>query len=144
MAEVSTLLENTSAATLRLPLWRSLPQVVRYGVAACSTQVVYLSALAAGLWASLPLLGAMVTAQVAAMGWAFPLYRGVVFEASGSIWRQLARFWSVWWSGMAISFIGVPLLVHRGGVAPMLAQILVLGVVGIWSFLGHRFFSFRR
>ncbi|MFQ6172860.1 GtrA family protein [Oryzobacter sp. R7] len=124
--------------------WAALPLVVRYLVGGSGTQVVYLGALGALLQAPLHYMAALAVAQVVAMVFAFPLYRGVVFASDGPWRRQLLAFAGVWWTGTVMSVVGVPLLVETAGLDPLLAQVLVLGVVLTWSFLGHTRLTFRR
>ncbi len=125
-------------------LWRALPVVVRYGLTGGVTQLIYLGVLGGALVAGTHYLGGLVLAQLAAMSFAFPAYRGLVFNASGSWTRQVIAFAGVWWTGAAMSFIGVPALVEVADVPPFRAQLLVLVVVVTVSFVGHRTVTFRR
>ena len=124
--------------------WQTLPTVVRYGVAGGVTQVIYLSTMSVALFLSAHYLLALLLAQVAAICFAFPVYRNLVFVAEGSLVRQLGTFLGVWWTGAAMSLLGVPALVEVAGLPPLTAQVLVLVVVVIASFLGHRNVTFRR
>ncbi len=117
---------------------------MRYGVVGGLTQVVYLSVLGAALAAGVHYVVGLVVAQVAAMSFAFPAYRGQVFRATGPLGRQLLSFLGVWWTGAALSLVGVPLLVELRGLRPFVAQLAVLVVVVTLSFLGHRQVTFRR
>ncbi|MGG5258032.1 GtrA family protein [Phycicoccus avicenniae] len=124
--------------------WAALPTVLRYGVVGGVTQVVYLSVLGGGLVLGAHYLLALVTAQLAAIVFAFPAYRGLVFQATGPIGRQLVTFLGVWWSGALTSIVGVPLCVEALGLRPFVAQLLVLVLVVGLSFLGHLRVTFRR
>lgn len=122
--------------------WASLPVVVRYGVAGLGTQGVYLTALWLALVGGMHYVLAISVAQVTAMAFAFPTYRSKVFEQRGSIPRQFVAFVGVWWTGAAMSFIGVPVLVESLGMHPLPAQLCVLVVVVVSSFLAHRRLTF--
>lgn len=123
--------------------WATLPVVVRYGVVGGLTQVVYLSVLGATLALGAHYLLALAAAQVSAIAFAFPAYRGLVFDATGPLGRQLATFLGIWWTGAAMSLVGVPLCVEALGLQPFVAQLLVLVAVVTFSFLGHLRVTFR-
>ena len=124
--------------------WETLPTVVRYGLAGGATQVIYLSTMFSALFVDVHYVAALLLAQVAAICFAFPVYRNLVFVARGSLLRQLGTFLGVWWTGAAMSLLGVPALVEVAGLRPMTAQLLVLVVVVGASYLGHRTMTFRR
>jgi putative flippase GtrA len=123
--------------------WQSCPTVLRYAVAGGSTQVVYLSVLAAALATGLYYMFSLLLAQILAISYAFPVYRRYVFVARGPIARQFLTFIGIWWTGAVMSFVGVPLLVEGLGVRPFLAQLLVFIPVFTFSFLGHFKVTFR-
>lgn len=124
--------------------WQALPTVIRYGLAGGVTQAIYLTTMAVALWAGTYYLGALVLAQVAAITFAFPAYRNLVFVAQGSVLRQLGTFMGVWWTGAAMSLVGVPALVEIAGLPPLVAQVVVLTFVVLMSYLGHRTMTFSR
>ncbi|MBT9255913.1 GtrA family protein [Phycicoccus sp. MAQZ13P-2] len=134
---------RASGALLRRS-WAELPVVVRYAVVGGVTQAVYLSTLAGGLAVGAHYLVALVVAQLVAMAFAFPAYRGQVFRADGPLRRQLVAFVGVWWTGAALSLGGVPALVELGHLPPLPAQLLVLVLVVGLSFVGHLRVTFRR
>lgn len=145
MAELASVAVPTSAHPLRIAtLWGRLPVLVRYAIAGGTTQVIYLSVLGLALLAKAPYMAALVLAQLAAMSFAFPTYRGLVFAVDGSWRRQAVAFLSIWWTGAALSLTGVPLLVEALGLSPFPAQLLVLCLVVTLSFIGHRNVTFRR
>lgn len=74
---------------------------------------------------------------------AFVLHRRFVFRVTGHVWRDLARFESVYLVSLGINAIALPLLVTLG-VPRLLAQALITVVTAVLSYIGHRFFSFRR
>ena len=74
---------------------------------------------------------------------AYLLYRRFVFRVRGHFWRDLARFESVYLVQLAFNAVALPLLVALG--APRIpAQFGILFIAAIGSYLGHKFFSFRR
>ncbi len=117
--------------------------VVRYGMAGIVTQIVYLSVLTAALATGWHYLVGMALAQVGAIAFAFPTYRARVFRSGGRVLPQFATFLGVWWTGVAMSFVGVPLLVEGAGLRPLPAQLVVLVGVVTMSFLSHRGLTFR-
>jgi putative flippase GtrA len=123
--------------------WGGVPVIVRYGIAGMVTQIVYLSVLGAALALNWHYLLAMSLGQVCAIAFAFPTYRAQVFRSDGPWLPQLAKFLGVWWTGVAISFVGVPLLVEGFHVHPFPAQLVMLVGVVVMSFLSHRGITFR-
>ena len=124
--------------------WHALPTVIRYGLAGGVTQAVYLTTMAVAMWGGTHYLLALALAQVAAITFAFPTYRNLVFVAEGSVLRQFGSFMGVWWTGAAMSLVGVPVLVELAGLPPLGAQVIVLTFVVLASYLGHRTITFRR
>jgi putative flippase GtrA len=144
MAKSGVVTARSRSRLLRMPrAWHQLPVVMRYALAAGVTQVLYLTALALGLAAELPYVAAIAVAQVIAIAYAFPVYRRQVFDVRGEISRQFATFLGVWWSGAAMSFVGVPLLVELAHLGPFTAQVLVLLAVFSYTFAAHAGLTFR-
>jgi putative flippase GtrA len=85
----------------------------------------------------------MVT-HVASVLIAFVLYRRLVFQVHGGVWRDLARFELVYLSALGVNFVLLPLLVEIAGIPVLPAQLLVVGVTAAMSFVGHKHLSFRR
>lgn len=145
MAQVATAAAPTRDLSRRVRShWSALPVVIRYGIAGGATQVVYLGVLGGALAGGAFYMGALLVAQLAAMSFAFPVYRGLVFRAHGPLPRQILAFLGVWWSGAVTSLVGVPLLVETVHVGAFLAQIAVLCVVVSLSFLTHLRVTFRQ
>jgi putative flippase GtrA len=117
--------------------------VVRYGLAGGVTQIVYISVLMGTLAVGWHYLAGIGVAQVCAISFAFPTYRERVFCSNGRVLPQLWKFLGVWWTGAAMSFVGVPLMVEGLGIRPLPAQLLVLVGVVAMSFLSHRGITFR-
>ena len=117
---------------------------VRYLVVAGSISVLSWAMVALGLSFGWHYMIATVFSQLAPIPVAFPAYRRFVFESQGPLRGDLFRFMIVWGTGMIAPIAAAPLLVEGLGMNPVLAQIVITVVVAIGSFLGHRFFSFRR
>lgn len=91
-------------------------------------------------------VGSLVTlaiAHVIGVAVAFILYRRFVFIVHGHVLRDLARFESVYLVSLAINAVALPALVELGW-NRIIAQGLILVVTTAISYLGHRYFSFRR
>jgi putative flippase GtrA len=96
---------------------------------------------------SLGALGPLVcllAAHLVVSTFAFYLYRRLVFGVSGSIVRDYLRFQSVYAVSLALN--GVLLWVTTGVLHwnAYAAQALVVTLITIGSYFGHRYFSFRR
>ena len=74
---------------------------------------------------------------------AFVLHRRFVFRVTGHVWRDLARFESVYLVSLGINAVTLPVLVALG-VPRILAQACILVATTVLSYVGHRYFSFRR
>lgn len=75
---------------------------------------------------------------------AFVLYRTLVFRVRGHVWRDLARFESVYLVSIGVNAVLLPLLVEVAGLPVLFAQFLIVFVTTMISYFGHRYFSFRR
>lgn len=122
----------------------TLRTLVRYTLTGVLTQVVYLSLIALALLLGAHYLVAIVVAQAVALSFVFPVYRRRVFRSTGPVLPQLVTFLGVWGVGAAMSLIGVPLLVELGGVPPFPAQLVVLAVIFVFSFVSHHRVTFRQ
>ncbi len=100
--------------------------------------------VALGLWWGWHYMAATVFSQFGPIPLAFPAYRRFVFRSTGSVWGDFVRFVSVWTSGMVFSILGAPVMVEGLHLNPVVAQIVITALVAIGSYLGHRFFTFRR
>jgi putative flippase GtrA len=88
-------------------------------------------------------LGTLACAHVAGVLSAFVLYRRFVFRVKGHVWRDLARFESVYLVALGINSIALPALVGLGA-NRIFAQAGITLVLTVLSYFGHRNFSFRR
>lgn len=75
---------------------------------------------------------------------AFVVYRRGVFQVTGSLWADLARFESVYLVALAVNAVLLPLLVEVGGLPVIGSQAIVVVATSLVSFFGHKRFSFRR
>lgn len=102
------------------------------------------AALAPG-WA--PVLHNTVTlgcAHVLSVVIAFVLYRTLVFRVTGHVWADLVRFESVYLVSLGINWVLLNLLTVVFRLPAVLAQAIVVGIIAMISFFGHKHFSFRR
>jgi len=86
----------------------------------------------------------LLLAHLVASSIAFVLHRRVVFRVSGQIVVDYVRFQSIYVIPLSINAIVLPLLVRVGGVNVYLAQLLFTVVSVCISYIGHKYFSFRR
>lgn len=119
-------------------------QAVRYVIVAGITALVYLGLIAGGLALNIQYFLAIVVAQLITIVGAFPFYRRFIFESSSPIMLDFVRFITVWSSGMIAGLIVTPVLVETLRWNPLIAQVVAIAVVSVFSFLGHRYFSFRK
>lgn len=118
-------------------------QTIKYFCAAGGVMVFYLTLYSVGVLVGVHYFVSILFAQVAAISIAFPLYRNVVFASKGKVLADFAKFLSVWATGALAGLLATPLLVEVWGVEPITAQVVSVVVVGVGSFLAHKFFSFR-
>jgi putative flippase GtrA len=87
---------------------------------------------------------ALVCSHVIAVLIAFVLYRFVVFRVRGHVLSDLWRFETVYLAALAVNLVLLPVLVEFAHLAPLMAQVLILVVTTMMSWVGHKNFSFRR
>lgn len=77
---------------------------------------------------------------------AFVLHRRFTFAVSGraSLVADFLRFESVYVVMLAANAVLLPVLVEIAGWSSLVAQAAIIVVTTIMSYLGHKFFSFRR
>lgn len=88
-------------------------------------------------------LGVLFCSHVIGVLFAFVLYRKFVFKVKGHVWRDLARFESVYLVSIGINAVVLPILVNLGW-NRILAQLSILIVTTLISYFGHKGFSFKR
>jgi putative flippase GtrA len=92
------------------------------------------------------IVGSLVTlaiAHVIGVLFAFVMHRRFVFKVRGHVWRDLARFESVYLVALGINAVVLPILVQLG-VERIIAQAIITIATTVLSYVGHRYFSFRR
>lgn len=92
------------------------------------------------VWGS---LATLLASHILGVLWAFILYRRFVFRVRGHVWRDLARFETVYLTALGINTVTLPLLVQLG-TNRIVAQAIITLVLTVLSYFGHRHFSFRR
>lgn len=75
---------------------------------------------------------------------AFVLHRTFVFKVQGNLVRDFAGFVVVNSTGLGLNLMLMFVAVSLLGAPPIPAQIVVLALVAIATFFGHRHISFRR
>ncbi|MFD4460758.1 GtrA family protein [Nocardia sp. NPDC058480] len=75
---------------------------------------------------------------------AFVLHRTLVFRVHGHLVRDILAFCGVNASGLVLNVILVELAVTVLGFPAAPASVIVMGLVAVLSFFGHRYISFRR
>lgn len=93
-----------------------------------------------------PIVGSLVVlaiSHVLGVLFAFVMHRRFVFRVRGHVWRDLARFESVYLVSLAINAVTLPALVHLG-LDRIIAQAIIVAATTVLSYVGHRYYSFRR
>lgn len=88
--------------------------------------------------------GALYGSYALASILAFFLYRRFVFHVTGNAWAMFLRFQSVYIVSLVINTLALPLLIEVLGWNPLVAQFAITFVTTMVSYVGHKFFSFRR
>lgn len=87
---------------------------------------------------------ALVAAHIISVLVAFVGYRMIVFRVRGQVFKDLARFWSVYALVLGFNIVALPLLVELAGLHVFLAQGIFALVTAVVSYLAHGHFSFKR
>jgi putative flippase GtrA len=96
------------------------------------------------LFPDLHYLIVLLIAHVLSVLNAFVAYRRLVFKVRGNVLVDLLRFWTVYLVALGVNAAALPLLVDGLGMDVLIAQALVVFVTAMMSYVGHRYFSFRR
>jgi putative flippase GtrA len=75
---------------------------------------------------------------------AFVLHRRVTFRVSGSVLKDYLRFQTVYIIPVGFNLVALPVLTRVIGVNVYVAQALITVVNVLISYIGHKYFSFRR
>jgi putative flippase GtrA len=115
-------------------------------VGGINTAVGYGSfALIYSLWGStLGYIGTLLCAHLLASSLAFVLYRRWVFRVWERPLLDYVRFQGIYAISLTVNIALLPAFIELFGWNVYLAQAVVLVITVIGSFLGHKFFSFRR
>jgi len=89
-------------------------------------------------------LGSLYASYAVATTLAFVLHRRFTFRARGSVALDYLRFQIVYVVALAVNTILLPVLVELVGLEPIVAQACIVVLTTILSYVGHKFFSFRR
>jgi putative flippase GtrA len=93
---------------------------------------------------ALPYLVILMLAYVPAILVGFALYRSFVFRVAGHVLADFTRFTMVQGTAFLINVVSLPFLHEVIGVPLLLAQALSVGVILVFNYVGHLYFSFRR
>jgi len=89
-------------------------------------------------------VSSLYLAHIVASCVAFLLYRRVVFDVRAAVWLDFVRFQGVYVVPLLANTLALPLLVSVGGWNVYAAQGVMVVFLTVISYLGHKFFSFRR
>ena len=89
-------------------------------------------------------IGSVLVAHFLVSGIGFVLYRRYVFKVSGNTFIDFIRFQSVYSISLISNLLILPILVSGFHWNVYLAQTVAVFAVTFLSFVGHKFFSFRR
>jgi putative flippase GtrA len=89
-------------------------------------------------------LASLVIAHLLASTIAFTVYRRFVFKVHGHLVRDFLRFQSVYVVPLLANLVLLPLVVELLGWNVYVAQAVVVLVSTLISYVGHKYFSFRR
>ena len=112
--------------------------VLGYGI------FVLLEYLIAGRFGDFSYMLALVIQYSISIILAFILHRRFVFQVQGRLWLDFGRFVLTNLVGFGLNAALLPLLVQFAGLHPRVAQAVALLLVTVVSYLGHKYFSFRR
>jgi putative flippase GtrA len=71
-------------------------------------------------------------------------YRMIVFRSNASVWRELPRFSMVYVATLASALIALPILVRTLPFNLYVIQAMYTGVAVVLSYIGHKYFSFKK
>lgn len=92
-------------------------------------------------------LGSLYLSYLLGVTSAFFLHRRLTFRAhtaEGSQWLAFLRFASVYVISLAINTVGLPVLVEFAHLPVLVAQAIMVMITTVISYVGHKYFSFRR
>lgn len=86
----------------------------------------------------------LVTAHAISMLVGFLLQRTLVFRVRGHLFRDFSRFLLVNLSMLGANAVLLPVFVEIFGLIPIVGQMIAAVVTAIMSYVGHKYFTFRR
>jgi len=108
-----------------------------------------LSGLESSDFAPLRLAGTHFYAVIQWMNWILCvpfstfMMRRFVFKKDGSFPRQVLRAYGIYLPAQIIAFIVLIVTVTFAGLPPLVGQAISIVFSGLFSYLGHKFFTFR-
>jgi putative flippase GtrA len=91
-----------------------------------------------------PYLVSLYLSYAVAVSLAFVLHRRFTFRVRGNVLVDFVRFVGVYVVSLAVNTVVLPVLVELVGLHPLLAQGVALVITTLISYVGHKWFSFRR
>lgn len=92
----------------------------------------------------IPYLAVLVLVYAISIPIGFVLYRTLVFQVEGQWLTDLARFTLVQAGAFLINLGALPFFHEVLGVPLLIAQALSIGVILVFNYVSHMYFSFRR
>jgi len=86
----------------------------------------------------------LVLSNIISITNAYVGYKIFVFKTEGNYLREYARFYVVYGSAFLFNFVLLPLCVEIFRLSPVIAQAGLMFINVIFSYFGHKNFSFRR
>lgn len=106
--------------------------------------VVWLTVLESAVSENVAAALSVALAYSVSMVIAFVLHRTLVFRVRGHLWRDFVAFVGVNLVGMVLNMILLQLSVSVLHAPAKPAAVIVMGLVAVVSYFGHRHISFRR
>jgi putative flippase GtrA len=91
-----------------------------------------------------PYLVSLYLSYAVAVSLAFVLHRRFTFRVRGNVLVDFVRFVGVYVVSLAVNSVVLPVLVELVGLHPLVAQGVALVITTLISYVGHKWFSFRR
>jgi putative flippase GtrA len=91
-----------------------------------------------------PYLVSLYLSYAVAVSLAFVLHRRFTFRVRGNVLVDFVRFVGVYVVSLAVNTVVLPVLVELVGLHPLVAQGVALVITTLISYVGHKWFSFRR
>jgi putative flippase GtrA len=88
-------------------------------------------------------LVALGAAQATSLVFAYVTHKFFVFQTTGNIWREFARFSTFYLTGYAINWVALPILVEFFLLDALFAQIGFTIVMIVLSYFWHNYVTFK-